>query len=477
MQTPNNQISEKWIKVLSTPIDPIEATAIISDLYRQVGYPLPKIVFVDSPWATSIAAELLLHQSSSALSSIRDDLLNLSSQVYAQLLRQYLEKFDPNLFYWNDWNIKTDRTDPFADLAFVKLAGKISDLASSKIYHHEEADEYYGVYSTIYVYAEPEGYFKTVVGRDIPPSYPRTQLDNLTTLATKFESFGFRSGHRVHERAWHHLLSLLNAFSRRGADLNNDWISELIHHLNHRLIQQLNVQINELPLALETYSFPLSKPIWFSSIPDAAVFDIAASVGIQFEPELLTLFLRSALHLGFINPFKEICFVSDRPCFKRDAQNRLHAEGEPAIVFPDSFGMSYFYHGIEIPQYLGMVHPSQWQPQWIFQEQNAEVRRCLIEEIGYARMCQELQAEELDLWREYTLLKLPIYDDYSQVPELQPWERPEEVKGEAIYLLKMTCPSTGFTYALRVPPNTRSAREAAIWVNWGTDPEWFNIET
>ncbi|NJM48712.1 MAG: hypothetical protein HC860_23215 [Alkalinema sp. RU_4_3] len=98
MQIPNSQISqisEKWIKVLSTPIVPGEAIAIVSELYQHIGNPAPKVVFVDSPWAASVAAERLLHQSSAALTPVHDDLLNLSRQIYDQILRQYLKRFDP----------------------------------------------------------------------------------------------------------------------------------------------------------------------------------------------------------------------------------------------------------------------------------------------------------------------------------------------------------------------------------------------
>ena len=37
---------------------------------------------------------------------------------------------------------------------------------------------------------------------------------------------------------------------------------------------------------------------------------------------------------------------------------------------------------------------------------NAEVRRLLVQEIGYSRILHELQAIEVDSWNEYTLLKL-----------------------------------------------------------------------
>jgi len=84
----------------------------------------------------------------------------------------------------------------------------------------------------------------------------------------------------------------------------------------------------------------------------------------------------------------------------------------------------------------------------------------LIQGIGYARICQELQATELDTWQEYTLLKID-----------------SNVDVEDIYLLKMICPSTGYIHALRVPPDVESAREAITWVNWGIDPEEFSVQT
>lgn len=71
-----------------------------------------------------------------------------------------------------------------------------------------------------------------------------------------------------------------------------------------------------------------------------------------------------------------------------------------------------------------------------------------------------MQATQLDNWQEYTLLKID-----------------NDVDVESIYLLKMTCPSTGYIHALRVPPDINSAREAICWVNWGTDPEEFCVQT
>ncbi|WP_375504663.1 DUF6745 domain-containing protein [uncultured Nostoc sp.] len=163
---------------------------------------------------------------------------------------------------------------------------------------------------------------------------------------------------------------------------------------------------------------------------------------------------------GWLFAYDDICIVCDRPLHLRfDNQDRLHAEGKPAIEFTDGYSL-YSYHGVTLPEKYGKIHPQQWQSQWLLSEENAELRRVLIQGIGYARICQELQAIELDFWKEYTLLKID-----------------NDVDEEPIYLLKMTCPSTGFIHALRVPPNMNSAREAIRWVNWGIDPEEFAVQT
>jgi Leucine Rich repeats (2 copies) len=128
--------------------------------------------------------------------------------------------------------------------------------------------------------------------------------------------------------------------------------------------------------------------------------------------------------------------------------------------------LSYvFVYGVELPKkYFLPQH--EWLSQWVLEESNAEIRRLLIQVIGYDRICQELQATQLDYWQEYSLLKIDIFDDFD-----------EKYNEHPIHLLKMTCPSTGFIHFLRVPPDMKSAREAIRWVNWGIDPEEFAVQT
>ena len=101
-----------------------------------------------------------------------------------------------------------------------------------------------------------------------------------------------------------------------------------------------------------------------------------------------------------------------------------------------------------------------WKSEWLLDEENTEVRRILIQQIGYERICQELGAIDLDTWREYTLLKINA-----------------DVDGEPMVLLKMTCPSTGHIHILRVPPEMASAEAAITWVNHGIHPDEFSVQT
>jgi len=163
---------------------------------------------------------------------------------------------------------------------------------------------------------------------------------------------------------------------------------------------------------------------------------------------------------GWIFTYEKVCIVCDRPrILSFDSQHRLHAEGGPAIQFADGYSI-YSYHGVTLPEKYGKIHPNEWQPEWLLEEENAELKRVLIQGIGFDRIARELAALELDTWQEYTLLKIDTNLDV-----------------EPIFLLNMTCPSTGFIHALRVPPDINSAREAIKWVNWGVDYEEFSVQT
>ncbi len=213
------------------------------------------------------------------------------------------------------------------------------------------------------------------------------------------------------------------------------------------------------------------KPLFYTNaihpaqwINRANWLDIGMSVfKCSYPKENWEIFQSIASNCGWIFPFEKTCIVCNRPIKLSRAHARtIHAEGEVALLFADGYSL-YLHHGVVIPKKYGQLHPEAWQAEWLLTENNAEVRRVLLEGIGYDRICQELEATGVDSWREYTLLRIDKFIDDND--------------GMPVFLLKMTCPSTGFIHALRVPPDIQSARNAIRWVNWGVDPERFAIES
>lgn len=267
-----------------------------------------------------------------------------------------------------------------------------------------------------------------------------------------------------------------------GSELQNQLYSQLYNRL-YDPIYQLHSQIKDE--LLNRFIGELDSSDWDSILNrqfynnNCIVSELSAFNGswvdfcisvlnLEFDRPLYSAFKSLVENCGWIYPFEKMCFVCDRPIqLHFDSEYLLHALCQPAVEFADKFSV-YSYRGVRLPETIGQVPPQSWQASWLLTEQNAEVRRVLIQAIGYPKICQELEATELDKWvatggypyQEYTLLKIENNIDI-----------------EPIYLLKMTCPSTGHLHALRVPPKVRSAKEAISWVNWGIDPEEFQVQT
>jgi leucine-rich repeat protein SHOC2 len=120
---------------------------------------------------------------------------------------------------------------------------------------------------------------------------------------------------------------------------------------------------------------------------------------------------------------------------------------------------------------------SDWQPEWLLDEDNAEIRRILVDRVGYAKICDRLNTVTIDTWREFTLLKIDGAKKFYD-PDGEPiFSERYTIDSEPIVLLKMTCPSTAHIHILRVPPAMVSAEAAITWVNQGIHPDKFAVQT
>ncbi|WP_414530925.1 DUF6745 domain-containing protein [Nodularia chucula] len=97
--------------------------------------------------------------------------------------------------------------------------------------------------------------------------------------------------------------------------------------------------------------------------------------------------------------------------------------------------------------------------------ENVELRRVLIERLGYETLLQQVgglvRDRDQDAGGERQLIYIPFEDD------------------EPLMVLKVTCPSTGHIHVLRVPPHIRNCHQAAAWIAGYTNPDDYHpiIET
>jgi hypothetical protein len=101
--------------------------------------------------------------------------------------------------------------------------------------------------------------------------------------------------------------------------------------------------------------------------------------------------------------------------------------------------------------------PETLNGQDILAERNAELRRVMIERVGFEKFLREVKAEVLDADRdrggERQLLRVPLVND------------------EAIVVVSVHCPSTGRQYVVRVPPDTATCHQAIAWTAGFDNPD------
>jgi hypothetical protein len=130
------------------------------------------------------------------------------------------------------------------------------------------------------------------------------------------------------------------------------------------------------------------------------------------QREHLAWWVTLAQSCGWWQPFESVVFVCDRPLRQQiDADGRLHREDGPAFVCRDSW-MFHAWHGVRVPADV-IEQPETITPERIAAEANQEIRRAMIERIGWevylARAgAQPVQSDRYgDLYR-LTLAETPL---------------------------------------------------------------------
>ena len=122
------------------------------------------------------------------------------------------------------------------------------------------------------------------------------------------------------------------------------------------------------------------------------------------------------------------------------------------------------WRGVAVTEQIAF-RPEEITASAIVAEDNAEIRRVMIDRMGYLRFARDAKARVLDTDRDpggqRELLRINLEGD------------------EPLVGLTCFCPSTGKQFFLRVPPTTRSCHQAAAWIAGFDDPTLYRpaIET
>jgi len=115
------------------------------------------------------------------------------------------------------------------------------------------------------------------------------------------------------------------------------------------------------------------------------------------------------------------------------------------------------WRGVRINEQIAF-HPERIHAPEILAEQNVEVRRVMLERVGWEKFLEEANPEvvdrDTDVGGERRLLAV-------------------RAPGERLVVVSLRCPSTGRHYLLRVPPRTRTCHEAVAWIAGFENPRAY----
>ncbi|MFF9323463.1 DUF6745 domain-containing protein [Streptomyces sp. NPDC014776] len=165
-----------------------------------------------------------------------------------------------------------------------------------------------------------------------------------------------------------------------------------------------------------------------------------------------------ARNAGWWWPLERAAVVCERPvALHRDEAGRLdHGDG-PALAFADGFAL-YAWRGMPVPAAF-LAELAGLTPERIRTEENAELRRVMLEYYGYERYLADSGARPLHTDATGTLWRIDLDGDEPVV---------------MVEVLNSTPEPDGTrrTYWLRVPPQTRTAREGVAWT-FGLHPDVY----
>ncbi|WP_414542175.1 DUF6745 domain-containing protein [Nostoc sp. CCY0012] len=139
--------------------------------------------------------------------------------------------------------------------------------------------------------------------------------------------------------------------------------------------------------------------------------------------------------------------------------NWIELAGSGITNLPAGHGFVLYWRGVRVTDEIAFASHT-LTGQEILNIENVELRRVLIERLGYETFLQQvgglIRDRDQDTGGERQLVSIPLEDD------------------EPLMVLKVTCPSTGHIHVLRVPPYMRNCHQAAAWIAGFNNPDEYH---
>jgi len=150
---------------------------------------------------------------------------------------------------------------------------------------------------------------------------------------------------------------------------------------------------------------------------------------------------------------KNILVILKKPKMYFATNGDLHKDGGPALI--TNKGRKFWaLNGVLVPQWLAETPAGSLPIKPILELSNVQQRAEGFKKMGWAKALKALNARVVASDNYYELLRLTNIKLLGEFGAM-----------ESVQLLKMVCPSTGISYALRVPPNIRTIKNALNYIN------------
>ncbi len=189
------------------------------------------------------------------------------------------------------------------------------------------------------------------------------------------------------------------------------------------------------------------------------VLNEVAGHPVKRETRLLARLMQ---HFGpFYYAANNVAVLIERPTYiALDEAGRVHHDFSPAVNYRGGIKI-YAWHGVAVPPHV-ITAPRTIEVHEIERERNSEVRRVMIERMGWERYLHRSNAMVLDECERGTLLVLPH----------QPQPRDEALRMLRVQNSTPEPDGTRKNYFIRVPPTVMTAKEAVAWTFGMTEKDY-----